>query len=892
MAATSEEIARALANGAPVRWRLLSCDRRGNLRALGDSTTADLSDALLWESGANPGLDGGRLDLDNDGREIPLQGTVRLDLARVPGGAGLDDISHVRLIEDRLVQPGGAGIRYETALSYWQRQAEQASGGGLWALSAAVGDALDLSGHGNDGTVTYAEGQRGVDGLYDRSDGAMRFLQGATNSIGNPVWGHGTYFTGWTASNITHVASTFADHPLAGFGVTSGITCTISGGGTFARPNGRVSVTDNQELVAVVLWRRKTLVTTNLAYIHVALYDADSNSLSSFNMPATQALPVSDDWYISLLSGQASSNAAAVATAEIRPSMSVAVSQAGSEVEIAYAGIIPASATFPSAAQKSADNDGKAATYLHEVLDPSNPEHMRWLVVGSMGTGYSWASTAHASASTRVASDVTVADDSAIEDIFDGGGAVGGLARVTSDGEGDAGTLASKGWTVKTVDEAGGLCRLQLTVPFSDTDGIWRTARSVPTADAADLLWLVLYDADATTNDPTIYVGNLDTETLTSLAITETQTPVGTRESDASIDLVVGNVPDGDETADAILGPVRLWQGTQPTEDEIAEFFALAQTARPTYTPAPAPEWVEFPRGIFVVSFADTTHPWDGRPIATLTLNDLTAHLLDTIGEAYTAASGTAYWDVVRELLEDYLGLLTDLPSGGPLLQQDFSRPRSWRFIDALRDLADGLNYHPVWPTALGRFTSRERANLALATAAVDYSDAQEPRMLDAGAPYVRKLDVPQVDNRRVVVADFGAEHIADPKYVIYENADPTSPVSTALTPVRLGDLRADTRPSTRAIYDKPTMAAIAQYELRLLDAKARAASFDTFPDPRRGNHEYYRVTVAGAETAQLVRCSGWSQQLKPGAPMSHSVQVVRPVALTELFEIDDEEEP
>lgn len=302
-------------------------------------------------------------------------------------------------------------------------------------------------------------------------------------------------------------------------------------------------------------------------------------------------------------------------------------------------------------------------------------------------------------------------------------------------------------------------------------------------------------------------------------------------------------------------------------------------------------EVAEFSLGVFVPSFNDVTHSWDGRPVVTLQLHDLTAHLLDSAGEAYSQPLGTGYWDVLRDVVGTRLGMLTDFPTGGPVLPQVLSRPRDFRWYDIARDVTDGFNRYPAWPDALGRFRTRERIDPWAEVAAVPYTTAIEPRMVDAGAPYVRGLDVPLVDNRRVVVADFGAEHIAAPQYVILENADPTSPVSTANTPVRLGrELKADTRPSTRAILDRPTMLAIGRYELRVLAAQAQPARFDTFPDPRRTNRESYLLTVEGAETAQLARCVRWSRALKPGAPMTHEVQIVRPVAITERHEVEAEE--
>lgn len=339
--------------------------------------------------------------------------------------------------------------------------------------------------------------------------------------------------------------------------------------------------------------------------------------------------------------------------------------------------------------------------------------------------------------------------------------------------------------------------------------------------------------------------------------------------TEASLTLLLDEVAGGVEGIDH----VQLWEDV---------------TIQPSGTADP--ETVSFSLGLFVPSFSDVTRHWDGRRVVALTLHDLTAHLLDVSGTAYQQDAATGYHAVLRDILDTQLGMRTDLPLTGPTLPMALSRPRDWRWYDIARDVTDGINRFPVWPDRSGIWRTRERVTPTAETPAVTYTTAVEPRMIDTGAPYVRSLDAPLVDNRRVVVSDFGETHITAPKYVMYENADPTSRVSTTATGVpRIDEVSADTRPSTRAILDKDTMRDIARYELRSLAAQAEPARFDTFPDPRRGPRESYLLTVEGAETAQLVRVASWSRALKPGAPMTHHVEVVTPVAITELLQVEAE---
>ncbi|MCK9495211.1 MAG: hypothetical protein M0R75_06910, partial [Dehalococcoidia bacterium] len=581
MAATTEEIARALANGAPVRWRLLSCDRRGNPRALGDSTTADLSDALLWESGDNPGLDGGRIDLDNDSREIALQATVRLDLARVPGGAGLGDISHVRLLEDRLVQPGGAGIRYETALTYWQRQAEQETGGGLWSLAETVGDALDLSGHGNDGTVVYAEGQRAVEpSLYDRGLPGMRFEEGTTNRALNPSFevdlSNTSAITGGTQTRDTDKASVG----------DASMRCDVAmGGGT---NQGRDLRLEGSYTVGQAIAVSLDLEGSAARSVVVQLYDSSNGVFYS----AGQGL-------------------------RIEPTLGT-----GAFTRYSMNGVITHN-TSALWVRIRPSNDTGAWSFWVDAWQGEIKSAPTSYCDGSLGTGYSWASTEHASASTRVASSVNLGSGDELDDIFDGGGAVGVLFNMAGrPAESAFSRLFDKNQWVLYVD--GDNRAIYFNRTFSGGLAQWRSQLGA-VAFGVNYALVVGYDDTDAGNDPAMYLANLDTGVVTQLTITEAAAPSGTASTDASSTLYVGNNANGNRTWYGVQALPRLWQGTQPTEDEIAEFFTLAQTARPTYTPAPEPEWVEFSRGIFVASFADTTHNWDGRPIATLQLNDLTA---------------------------------------------------------------------------------------------------------------------------------------------------------------------------------------------------------------------------------------------------------------------------
>ena len=422
---------------------------------------------------------------------------------------------------------------------------------GQWGMGGAAGTETDLSGNGNDATMTYAAGQRGATALDDGGDGATKFLQGLTNIVSNPVFGHGTFFTGWTPVRGTQAAATFADHPLASFGVTTGLEWTVTGNYSYPRHDVTSGITDNADYVAVVIWRRVS-GTPNESALFVFMEQA--NVFQGYVLAADPSLtlPVGSEWYITAISFEATAGGAVIDELQVAAHAALGVDTAG-EVEIGYVGLAALDLTFGTSAPAGHNNyDGKAVTYLHEPFDLTDSTHALLLAAGNMGTGHSWSGTAHASTSTRVATKMVVPDNATIQNVFDGGGGLALLCNLTSDGQGDVGRLIDKAaWYLNVQNESGGNVRLNFRVGFSGTDGIWQSAVTIPLS--TPLAIIPGYNADATTNDPTIYVINLSTGVVSTLTVgsglTETSTPVGTRTTDVGSDLIIGNNAAGTLTA-------------------------------------------------------------------------------------------------------------------------------------------------------------------------------------------------------------------------------------------------------------------------------------------------------------------------------------------------------
>ncbi len=154
---------------------------------------------------------------------------------------------------------------------------------------------------------------------------------------------------------------------------------------------------------------------------------------------------------------------------------------------------------------------------------------------------------------------VNCGTDASIDDIFDGGGAVEFWVNPRSDGEGSAAQLYSKGnWSIEFSSEVGGLIIIRLSYAFDGASGgNWRTSTAVIPINTYTYI-LMSYDNGNVANNPIFYVND------TVPGITEVLTPVGTRVSDATATLFIGNRSDDARTHDGTLALVRACNAIPP----------------------------------------------------------------------------------------------------------------------------------------------------------------------------------------------------------------------------------------------------------------------------------------------------------------------------------------
>lgn len=146
---------------------------------------------------------------------------------------------------------------------------------------------------------------------------------------------------------------------------------------------------------------------------------------------------------------------------------------------------------------------------------------------------------------------VEIDDNSAIQNIFDGGGSVSCWFNPKSDGEGNFGRIFDKvRVNLNTTAESGGFLKLRFNQSFDTNSGQWTlTSADIPLNEWTHVV--IAYDNSNVSNDPIFYINGV-AKTVGS-GITETLTPVGTRTSNLGNNLILGNKGDTTRAFDGQL---------------------------------------------------------------------------------------------------------------------------------------------------------------------------------------------------------------------------------------------------------------------------------------------------------------------------------------------------
>ena len=288
-------------------------------------------------------------------------------------------------------------------------------------------------------------------------------------------------------------------------------------------------------------------------------------------------------------------------------------------------------------------------------------------------------------------------------------------------------------------------------------------------------------------------------------------------------------------------------------------------------------EWREYAMGLFHIDTVDDTWRMDevGRRTWSAECADVLAHLFEyEVTQPYTIAAGVHYTEAIEEIIVS-LGLLPAIPPSGLVTIVPLTWPAGTSYGQIVNDLLAGINYFPAWADRQGRITSRERIAPHLEQPAVVYTTESEPRMIRDG--FSQRFLRAQATNTIQVTVSSAA---LAPSSIEAVNDDPLSSISTVNRGPSVSQVAGDRMPSS------DVMMATADYLVRDAAVRARTASLNTIPDPRRDAHEFYTVEVPGL-APRLYRCEGWTFDCRPGATMAHRLADASEVQVTVEQTID-----
>ena len=193
--------------------------------------------------------------------------------------------------------------------------------------------------------------------------------------------------------------------------------------------------------------------------------------------------------------------------------------------------------------------------------------------------------------------------------------------------------------------------------------------------------------------------------------------------------------------------------------------------------------WYQIPSGLFRLSTPRVREYPNGQVLWSARGDDIAINLVQQKTDAaYVVPAGTLYTDEIATILT-VLGFDFEIPDSPLVTPSDLLWGPYVPWAELLGDLAYGINHYYCLPDAQGVIRTSERLVPydPAATIAVTYTDAAEPRMIrgSESEPYEVIPSETRFPNTIAIVVD---DPDRAPFFVVRENADPFSAISTLVT--------------------------------------------------------------------------------------------------------------
>lgn len=267
--------------------------------------------------------------------------------------------------------------------------------------------------------------------------------------------------------------------------------------------------------------------------------------------------------------------------------------------------------------------------------------------------------------------------------------------------------------------------------------------------------------------------------------------------------------------------------------------------------------------GIIQHSVHTDEHDTDvNEEIAVQGSDGLTELLTEQVSEPYLVPAGSDYGSVVASIFTAR-GFKTAIFAIGKQTPADIVFPAGTSMAKVASNLMLAVNWYPPYFDAIGVSQSFERTAPAGRSIDVVYDTESEPRLLLRRIA-TRKRTTARAINRVVV-------NVNDPLRSPFAASAQNNDVSSAISVPTLGAAHIKSMDVPWA-YDVATAQDIAAWEIYQAVSDSKTITIETMLDPRRREHEVYRLRLESHENLTRWIVRSWTMELKLGGRMQHEL--------------------